>query len=149
MGSERATEIQRQIKRLRDIEGRTGESLKLLKQSIRFQGASDFEMKKATIFRENYIKEMEKYKGFRNYEIFMNKLKSIHNPIEFFDFVSKNELMQDLTYQSEEYYTEEAFNTFISQFDIDIEGDMETLEYMKAIQENHRNERTGYNELID
>ena len=79
----------------------------------------------------------------------MNKLKSIKNPIEFFNFVSKNELMQDLTYQSDEYYTQEAFNIFISQFDIDIQGDMESLEYMNAVQENHKNERTGYNELID
>ena len=106
-------------------------------------------MKKASIFRENYIKEMEKYKGFRNYEVFMNKLNSIKNPIKFYNFVSKNELMQDLTYQSDEFYTEEAFNSFISQFDIDIQDDMEVLEYMKALQENHKNERTGYNELID
>lgn len=94
-------------------------------------------MKKARIFRENYINEMEKYKGFRNYEVFMKKLKSIQNPIEFYNFVSKNELMQDLTYQSDEFYTEEAFNTFISQFDIDIDGDMEVLENLNILQENY------------
>lgn len=128
MGSERATEIKRQIKRLQDIEGRTGESLSLLKKSIRFQGASDYEMKKATIFRENYITEMQKYKGFKNYNKFMNKLKSIQNPIEFYNFVSKNELMQDLTYQSDELYGEENFNKFISQFDIEgLEDNEETI----------------------
>ena len=62
MGSQRAREITRQIERLRDIENRTQYEFKRLKESIKFQGASDFEMKKATIFRENYIKEMEKYK---------------------------------------------------------------------------------------
>jgi hypothetical protein len=149
MGSQRAREITRQIERLRDIENRTQYEFKRLKESIKFQGASDYEMKKASLFRENYIKEMEKYKGFANYEVFMNKLKSIQNPTQFYNFVSKNELMQDLTYQSDEFYTEEAFNTFISQFDIDIQGDMEVLEYMNAVQENHKNERTGYNELID
>lgn len=128
MGSERATEIQRQIKRLQDIEGRSGESLSLLKKSIRFQGASDYAMKKASIFRENYITEMQKYKGFKNYDKFMNKLESITNPIEFFDFVSKNELTQDLTYQSFEYYGEENFNKFISQFGIEgLEENEETI----------------------
>lgn len=136
MGSQRAREITRQIERLRDIENRTNYEFNRLKESIRFQGASDYEMKKASIFRENYITEMEKYKGFANYELFMDKLKSIQNPIEFFNFVSKNELMQDLTYQSDEYYTQEEFNKFISQFEI--EGLEENEEIISNLKEEYK-----------
>ena len=49
-------------------------------------------MKKAIVFRENYLKEMEKYSHFDNYEKLMKKLRSFTNPISFFNFVSQNEL---------------------------------------------------------
>lgn len=113
MGSQREKEIKAQIKRLNKLEEKTGFDFNRLKKSIRFQGSSDYMMKKSIVYRENYINEMEKYKNFENYEKLMDKLKSITNPIKFYEFVSKNELTKDLTYQSDEFYSQIEFNRFV------------------------------------
>lgn len=92
MGSIRAREIEAQIRNLKQIETKKGYEFNNLRQRIMSMGRSDYVMKKATIFRENYLKEMQKYSHFDNYEKLMNKLQSIKNPVAFFDFVSQNEL---------------------------------------------------------
>lgn len=57
----------------------------------------------------------------------------------------------DLTYQSDETYTQEAFNSFVQDFGIEIDEDSVTqnIDYLRAVQQNHYNERTGMNELLD
>ena len=66
---------------------------------------------------------MKKYSHFDNYDKLMKKLNSISNPVSFFNFVSQNELTGDLTYQSDEVYSQEAFNSFVQDFGIEIEED--------------------------
>lgn len=127
MGSIRAREIEAQIKNLKQIETKRGYEFNALKRRIMSQGASDYTMKKAIVFRENYINEMKKYSHFDNYDKLMKKLNSISNPVSFFNFVSQNELTGDLTYQSDEVYSQEAFNSFVQDFGIEIEEDSVTL----------------------
>lgn len=151
MGSIRAREIEAQIKNLKQIETKSGYEFNALKRRIMSQGASDYTMKKAIIFRENYLNEMKKYSHFDNYDKLMKKLNSFSNPVSFFNFVSQNELTGDLTYQSDEVYTQEAFNSFVQDFGIEIDEDSVTqnIDYLRAVQQNHYNERTGWNELLD
>lgn len=127
MGSIRAREIEAQIKNLKQIETKRGYEFNALKRRIMSQGASDYTMKKAIVFRENYLNEMKKYSHFDNYDKLMKKLNSFSNPVSFFNFVSQNELTGDLTYQSDEVYSQEAFNSFVQDFGIEIEEDSVTL----------------------
>lgn len=127
MGSIRAREIEAQIKNLKNIESAVGYEFNRLRERLSRMGTSDYTMKKAIVFRENYLKEMEKYSHFDNYEKLMKKLRSFTNPISFFNFVSQNELTGDLTYQSDETYTQEAFNSFVQDFGIEIDEDSITL----------------------
>ena len=92
MGSMRAREIEAQIKNIKQIEIKVGYDFNILKSRILRQGVSDYTMKKAIVFKENYLKEMQKYSHFDNYEKLMKKLNSFSNPISFFNFVSQNEL---------------------------------------------------------
>lgn len=151
MGSIRAREIEAQIKNLKQIETKRGYEFNALKRRIMSQGASDYTMKKAIVFRENYLNEMKKYSHFDNYDKLMKKLNSFSNPVSFFNFVSQNELTGDLTYQSDEVYSQEAFNSFVQDFGIEIEEDSVTLnvDYLRSRQQNHYNERTGWNDLLD
>ena len=151
MGSLRAREIEAQIKNLKNIESAVGYEFNRLRERLSRMGTSDYTMKKAIVFRENYINEMKKYSHYDNYDKLMKKLNSITNPISFFNFVSQNELTGDLTYQSDETYTQEAFNSFVQDFGIEIDEDSitENIDYMRAVQQNHKNERTGLNELLD
>ena len=127
MGSIRAREIEAQIRNLKQIENKKGYEFTRLKNRIQTTGTSDYAMRKAIVYRENYIKEMEKYSHLDNYDKLMNTLKAIKNPLKFFEYVSKNELTQDLTYQSDEFYSQEAFNSFVQDFGIEINEDSVTL----------------------
>lgn len=127
MGSMRVREINAQIKNLKNIESAVGYEFNRLRDRLSRMGTSDYTMKKAIVFRENYLKEMEKYSHFDNYEKLMKKLRSFTNPISFFNFVSQNELTGDLTYQSDETYTQQAFNSFVQDFGIEIDEDSVTL----------------------
>lgn len=113
MGSVRAREINAQIKSFEKLESKKGFEFERLKKSIRFQGSSDYTMKKSIVYRENYINEMKKYSNFENYDKLMDKLQSISNPISFYNFVSKNELTKDLTYNSDMFYSQAEFNRFV------------------------------------
>lgn len=121
MGSERAREIQKQLENLNKIETTKGFDFNLTKLRIMKAGVSDYEMKKAITYRENYLQELEKYKNFQNYEKLEEKLKSITNPVAFYDFMSNTELTKDLTYQSDQAYTQEEFNRFLNDLGIETE----------------------------
>lgn len=124
MGSARVREIEAQIRNLKQIENKKGYEFKKLSLRIRNVGTSDYNMKRAITYRENYIKEMEKYSHLENYEKLEKFFNSLKNPISFYEAVSKNELTKDLTYQSDSYFTEQAFNSFLEDLGIEIEEDI-------------------------
>lgn len=123
MGSQRAREIESQLKNLKQIENKKGYEFKRLKERIQNIGTSDYIMKKAIVYRENYVKEMEKYSHLDNYEKLVEKFESLKNPVKFYEYMSQNELTQDLTYQSDEYFTQQAFNSFLQDLGIEIDVD--------------------------
>lgn len=114
MGSIEARTIEARLKKLNSLESKTGYQFENLKKTIKFQGSSDYTMKKAIVYRENYLNVLERYENFDNYDKLMEKLKSINNPIEFFEYVSKNELTEDLYYQSNNFYSQQEFNRFVA-----------------------------------
>ena len=126
MGSSKANQIESRIENIKDIEGKKGESFKALKFRLQKYGAADYSMKRSITYRKNYLEVMEKYSHLDNYELLMNKLRSFSNPIDFYEFVSQNELAKDLTYQSDQYYSQQAFNSFIESLGIDIQVDSES-----------------------
>lgn len=121
MGSERERQINAQLKNLEKIETKAGFDLERLKQNIMSQGRADYKMKQSINYRNNYMKEMEKYKNYDNYELLKKKMDSISNPIRFFDFMSQNELTQDLTYQSDQVLSQEEFNMYLNDLGIETE----------------------------
>lgn len=112
-GSERVREITRKIERLKSIEIKVGSEFKNLKKSIQSAGSSDYSMKRAITYMNNYINEMSKYSHLDNYDKLVKVFQKYSNPLSFYKFMSANELTQDLTYQSDQYYTQQAFNSFL------------------------------------
>ena len=123
MGSQRAREIESQIRNLKQIENKKGYEFRRLKERIQNLGTSDYIMRKAMLYRENYVKELEKYSHLDNYEKLVEKFNSLKNPVSFYKYMSQNELTKDLTYQSDEYFTQQAFNSFLQDLGIEIEED--------------------------
>lgn len=98
MGSVRAKEIEAQIKNLETFETKKGYELERLVRRIRNIGVSDYGMRKAIVYRENYFEMLKTYENYDNYDKLINVLSQITNPIEFYNFVSQNELLADITF---------------------------------------------------
>lgn len=118
MGSSELRQLEAQLKNLNKLEMQKGFDFKAIKWRIQNMGSLDFSMRKAIVYRENYIKTMEKYSNLDNYELLMNKLKSFSNPMQFYEFVKNDELAVDLTLQSEQVMKQEAFNSFLERLGI-------------------------------
>lgn len=118
MGTEERSDIQRKLKDLGKVEKLKGKEFERLMERILYQSRDDYNMRKALTYRDNYIKEMQKYQNFDGYEELMQKLNSIKNPLDFYDFMSQNELSEDLTYQSDQFYSQQEFNLFLSDLGI-------------------------------
>lgn len=128
MGSQRNREIEAKLNKIKKIESLKGYEFDRLRSQLKNWGSSDYEMKKAIVYRDNYMRELQKYSHLDNYEALMKQLKNLSNPIKFYEFMSRNELTVDLTYQSDQFYTQEAFNSFVEELGINIEIDSVTEE---------------------
>lgn len=67
----------------------TPEDYRRISRSILKQGVSDYEMKKATIFQENFIKAYSRM----GREKLVDLAKSFKNPMEFWDFIKDSEFV--------------------------------------------------------
>lgn len=85
-----------ELKNLRKFDTAVGFDFKRLVWRGRKWRELDRSMKKAIQYRENYMEAFENLKGFKNYEFFKNKLEEIKNPLDFYDYIQKSEIMSDL-----------------------------------------------------
>ena len=59
-------------------------------------GKTDYDLWRASIFRDNYMKALEEMSNYRNFDLLVNKLKSIENPIQFYNYVGQSNILSDL-----------------------------------------------------
>lgn len=104
---------------------------------IKNLGSYDVEMKRATQYKENYLKALEQMSNYDNYDLLKEKLDSIKNPEEFYEFIKQSDQLSDLF----EYYetspqaqtyggfdnNQEAFNRALEQLGIIEIADMTDL----------------------
>lgn len=89
---------------IQDLFNRTGKKFQITSKRAKFWGKNDFELYQASIYRENFMNSLEKMSNYDNYELLKEKLESIKNPIQFYNYVSKSNILKDLFL----YYMEEA-----------------------------------------
>lgn len=68
---------------------------RLVRRGLRLNEV-DREMKLAIQYRENYETALDEISGFKNYDKFKKLLDNIRNPIEFFNFIQRSDIMSDL-----------------------------------------------------
>ena len=106
MGSQRVKEINAQIKNIKLIESKVGYEFKNLVTRLHNIGRSDYSMRKAITYKENYFSMLEKaYKNFDNYDKLVTKLETFKHRERhgrglraFYEYLSQNELLADITY---------------------------------------------------
>lgn len=96
--TERELTIESQLKNLKNIEKNKGYEFRALKRRLQNIGTSDYNMRKAIQYRENYLRMLENYKNFDNYERLIDTISKIKNPQKFYELLSNNELLSDITY---------------------------------------------------
>jgi hypothetical protein len=95
---------------------------------IKNLGSYDVEMKRASLYRENYMKALEQMSNYDNYDLLKEKLDSIKNPEEFYKYISQSTTLSDLfnyyeTSPTSQTYggfnnNQEAFNSALRQLGV-------------------------------
>lgn len=118
LGSDEIDELEARIKNLKKFNELKGYDFKRLRERAYNIGRDDYKMVKAIRYRENYMKVLERYADFDNYDALVNYLDKFQNPLKFFDVMknTRNDNTIDLTYVSDEHFTQQAFNNFVKQF---------------------------------
>ena len=120
MGDERLSEIHAIEQSFIDLENKTGQSLKRVKQRIFSVGRSDYKLSRDELFRKNFYTALEGISNFQNYDVLKKELDKIKNPTKFYEFVKKSPVLMDLFLWYKEsdslFYggfndNEEAFNS--------------------------------------
>lgn len=94
-------------------------------------GSMDFEMRRAIVYKENYLRMFtETYVGLSNYDKVLARLKSIENPIQFYNILKKleeGEKLKDISFMYEATPFQETLNKLALNLGMEIE-DSETIE---------------------
>lgn len=126
MGSLRQKEIEAQIRNLQKLENKKGYEFERLSQRIKAIGTSDYTLKKAYIFRENFMEQLERLKkNSPEFEQVFEYFNNIKNPITFFNTTQKSDALQDffVWYQTPENYAsfathEELVNYIMKEYQL-------------------------------
>ena len=103
--TQREIEINSQLLNLKNWQNKKGFEFEKMKSRLQKIGTLDYEMRKATTYKENYLQSMrEAFSNFENYEILEEKLKSIKNPKSFFKYIQQSDYLSDLFL----YYDDES-----------------------------------------
>lgn len=85
------------LETIENFEDKKGRDLRYALNRIKTLGNIDYEIKKADTFKTNFMGALkEGASNFKNYKLLNDKLKSIRNPKEFYNFVSQSDTLMDL-----------------------------------------------------
>ena len=107
MGSEEARKIEATLESIKKLESKKGYDYERLKNRIKYLGTSDYTLKKAYIYRENFMNELEDLKeNIPEFQKVYDYFKNINNPITFFNTTQKSQALQDffVWYKNPETY---------------------------------------------
>lgn len=103
--TQREIEINAQLNNLKTWQNKKGFEFNKIKSRLQNIGTLDYEIKKASVYKENYINAMrEAFSNFENFEVLENKLKTIKNPKSFFKYIQQSDYLSDLFL----YYDDES-----------------------------------------
>lgn len=112
MGSQRAREIEAQLRNLDKLEQKTGYEFERLQRRIKSIGTTDYTLKMSYVYQQNFLEELknlaDKLPEFKEVFEYFNKIK---NPISFFNATQKSNALQDFF---EWYKNPEAYAGFTS-----------------------------------
>ena len=94
--SQKERQKRAELKNLKKFDSLKGYEFNRLKRRGLRWNELDRDYKKAELYRENYYKAIDQLKNFKNYNILKEKLDSIKNPLDFYDYISQSEVLSDI-----------------------------------------------------
>lgn len=128
-GNEEYRKLEAELKSIQNVFKKRGKEFQKAVSTIENIGSSDYEIRQALLYRENYLKMFEQFKNSEYYEAIVKKIKSYENPLTFFNKIkslSYGEYLADIKYmydskQAELILGQMAEELGIEVQDIDIE----------------------------
>lgn len=128
MGDAEFKKLLRTKESIEDLFNRKGAEFRRTKERAKAWGKSDYELWRASIFRENFMNALKEMSGYKNYKLLKEKLEGIENPIQFYNYVKQSDIISDLFLFYKDKATaqtyggfvdnQEAFNTALEQLGI-------------------------------
>lgn len=117
MGDERIDTIDATIKNIQQFEKLKEFEYKDTKERVLKLGSKDYELRKAMIYRENFMNSLGEMSTYDNYQLLVDKLNKISNPIKFFEFVQQSDTLSDLFLYYSDKATAQTYGGFKSNQD--------------------------------
>lgn len=117
MGSSELQQIKSTLESFEKLESKTGYEYKKGRERLFNVGSFDYDLKKANIYRENFMSALEEMKDYDNYNLLKEKLDKIKNPKEFFEFVNQSNEISDLFLYYKDKATAQTYGGFASNQD--------------------------------
>lgn len=117
MGDERIDTINSTIKNIEQFETLKDFEFKDTKERVLKLGSKDYELRKAMIYRENFMNSLGEMSTYDNYDKLVKRLDKISNPIKFYEFIQKSDTLSDLFLYYSDKATAQTYGGFTSNQD--------------------------------
>ena len=113
MGDKEFKQLLRTKESIQDLFNRSGYEFRRTKGRAETWGKTDYELYRAGIFRENFMNSLKQMKTYKNYKLLIKKLESIENPIQFYNYVKKSDILSDLFLFYKDKATAQTYGGFV------------------------------------
>ena len=113
MGDAEFKRLLRTKESIEDLFNRRGTEFRRTKERTKSWGKADYELWRASIFRENFMNALEEMAGYKNYKLLKEKLESIENPIQFYNYVKQSDILSDLFLFYKDKATAQTYGGFV------------------------------------
>lgn len=131
MGSKELRKLESKLEKLKEFENKKGQDFQNWKKRIGVLGSYDFEIRKAIQYRKNYMKTIDDYfKNLDGYKELKKAFNEHKDPIGFFEWIkaSGNINIIDISFESNNVFTQEEFYKFLEDLNIEYEKNIEVVE---------------------
>lgn len=113
MGDTEFKRLQRTRESIDDLFNRKGTEFRRTKVRTQSWGKNDYDLWRASIYRENFMNSLEQMSSFKNYKLLKDKLESIENPIQFYNYIKESNILSDLFLYYKDKATSQTYGGFV------------------------------------
>lgn len=114
MGDTEYKRLKRTRQSIEDLFNRSGSEFTRTAGRTLSWGRKDYDLRRAEIYRENFMESLKKMSNFDNYDLLVKKLEKIENPIKFYEYIEKSDILSDLFLYYNDQPTSQTYGGFSS-----------------------------------